>query len=68
LLTTINGNGTFVHTLNTANYPDGTYTLKVVAMQSDGLSSTCTTHFLVENQLESLNNKLSTLNDGLSTI
>ncbi|MEJ2776382.1 protease pro-enzyme activation domain-containing protein [Sulfolobaceae archaeon RB850M] len=68
LLTTFSGNGTFVYTLNTANYPDGTYTLKVVAMQSDGLSSTYTTHIQVENQLESLNNKLSTLNDSLSTI
>jgi len=56
LLTTISSNGTFVYTLNTANYPDGTYTLKVVAIQSDGLSSTCTTHIRVENQLISLNN------------
>ncbi|BDC17826.1 protease pro-enzyme activation domain-containing protein [Acidianus sp. HS-5] len=53
------GNGTFTYSLNTTKYPDGSYTLEIKAIQTDGLykESSVTVNF--ENQLESLNSNLN---------
>jgi len=39
--------------LNTTSYPDGTYTLTVQAVQTDGLSSSVQVSFSIQNQLDS---------------
>ncbi|WP_369611601.1 protease pro-enzyme activation domain-containing protein [Sulfurisphaera javensis] len=53
------------YTLNTANYPDGTYNITVIAIQSDGLSNSSSVLVSFENQLNSLG---STLNSDISNV
>jgi subtilase family serine protease len=45
------GGGELNFQLNTRSYPDGTYTLTVQAVQTDGLSSTVQVPFSIQNQL-----------------
>lgn len=67
---TSNNNGTLSFIIPTANYPDGTYTLKAVATQTDGITSNANSTIFLQNQSSStqsaiqnqLNNQGTNLN------
>ena len=55
-------NGTLTFIIPSANYPDGTYTMQVIAIQTDGTSSTATTTMYFTNQASTNQNQINTLN------
>jgi hypothetical protein len=61
-------NGTLSFTIPTANYPDGTYILKVVATQTDGMNSNANSTIILQNQLGSTQSTIDSLNSGQSSI
>ena len=76
---TSKNNGTLSFIIPTANYPDGTYTLNVVATQTDGINSnTNSTIFLqnqssstqstIQNQLNNQGTNLNSLTSGQSSL
>jgi hypothetical protein len=58
-IATFTGNGTFTYSLNTTKYPDGSYTIEVKAIQSDGLCSSESITVNFENQLAKLSSTVS---------
>jgi len=62
--------GTYSFSLNAASYPDGTHTLSVTAVQSDGVSSQASVEFETTYQLQSLSqqtsSQISSLNSSIS--
>lgn len=76
LLTTFSGSGTFSYQLDTTKYPDGTYTLTVVAQQTTGLFNKTSTYVTFSNQLnqglQSAHSEIqsvsSTLNNNLQSV
>ena len=68
LLGTFSGNGTHSISIDTVNYPDGSYNLTVIAIQYDGLSSSNSTSLYFENSVNNLNNRVNTLNTQVSVI
>ena len=70
--------GTYSFNLNATSYPDGTHTLSVIAVQSDGVSSEASVQFETTHQLQalaqqtasqisSLNSSIISVKDTLST-
>jgi subtilase family serine protease/chaperonin cofactor prefoldin len=55
-------NGTLTFIIPSANYPDGTYTMQVIAIQTDGTSSTATTTMYFTNQASTNQNQINTIN------
>ncbi len=68
ILTSFTGNGTFTYTLDTAKYPDGTYNLTVLSIQSDNLQSSASIYVNFENMLSSVNQKVSNLSSNVSNL
>ncbi|QCO31155.1 peptidase S8 [Metallosphaera sedula] len=66
LLASFQGNGTHEVNLDTLKYADGTHEISVTANQADGLNSTVTTNVVFENQLQSVSQKVSNLNETLT--
>jgi uncharacterized phage infection (PIP) family protein YhgE len=64
IIQTFTNNGTFSFIIPTANYPDGTYVLQVVAAQTDGIDANANLTIFLQNQLSSTQ---STLNSTGST-
>lgn len=60
-------NGTFTFPINSLNYPDGTYTITVIARQSDGLSSSKSEQITFNNQLINISNKISNVSSSLTS-
>jgi subtilase family serine protease len=54
-------------TLDTTKYPDGSYNIKVVAMQSDGVNSTTSETVFFQNSLNGLSNSLQNLKNNLNS-
>jgi hypothetical protein len=54
-------------TLDTTKYPDGSYNIKVVAMQSDGINSTTSETVFFQNSLNGLSNSLQNLKNNLNS-
>ena len=69
---TFSNNGTLSFTINSANYADGSYSLLIVATQTDGVSSSANLTIYFQNQLNSqissLNNQISSLQNGLNSL
>ena len=65
---TANSNGSQVFTIPSANYPDGTYALQVIATQTDGISSSTTVTMYFTNQATTTQNELNSLNSTQSTL
>jgi subtilase family serine protease len=61
-------NGTLTFTIPSANYPDGTYTMQVIATQTDGTSSAATTIMYFTNQASTNQNEINTLNSTQTTL
>jgi subtilase family serine protease len=61
-------NGTLSFALPSANYPDGTYTLQLVATQTDGINSSAAITIYFTNQQDSLLSNLNSLNSGLASL
>lgn len=61
-------NGTLTFTLPSANYPDGTYTLQLVATQTDGINSSATITIYFTNQQDSLLSNLNSLSSELTSL
>ncbi|MCG3110020.1 hypothetical protein L3N51_02317 [Metallosphaera sp. J1] len=66
LLESFQGNGTHQVSLDTAKYSDGTHEISVTVDQTDGLNSTVNTRVVFENQLESVSQRVTSLNESLS--
>jgi Predicted protease len=67
VLIAFTGNGTFTYTLNTTDYPDGTYELSVVAVQSSGAVASSSVEVNLANELLSLSGGLSRLTGELAS-
>jgi subtilase family serine protease len=65
---TSTNNGTLSFIIPTANYPDGTYTLKTVAAQTDNINSTTNTTIFLQNQAISTQTTLNSISSTQSTI
>ena len=65
---TSNNNGTLSFIIPTANYPDGTYTLKTVATQTDGINSSANSTIFLQNQLNSTQSTIDSLSSAQSNI
>jgi subtilase family serine protease len=66
-ITEFSGNGTFSYALNTTKYPDGSYTIEVEAIQSDGLYTKSSVTVNFENQLENLYTNVKANETSLSS-
>uniref|UniRef100_A0A2U9IPH5 Uncharacterized protein n=1 Tax=Acidianus sulfidivorans JP7 TaxID=619593 RepID=A0A2U9IPH5_9CREN len=67
ILATYSMNGTLTYMLNTSAYPDGTYDLQIVAIQTDGITSKISTELTFQNSLISLGNEEKNINSTLSS-
>ncbi len=65
---TSNNNGTLSFIIPTANYPDGTYTLKTVATQTDGINTSANSTIFLQNQLNSTQSTIDSLSSAQSNI
>lgn len=68
MLTSFSGNGTFTYTLNTEKYPDGTYNLTIVSLQSDNLESSKSIYINFENGYINFENGLANVNHEVSNL
>lgn len=68
LIQSFASNGTYTISLNTTKYPDGTYQLKVIAVQSDGLSSSSAVNINFENSLSTVNSELHKVESNVSNL
>ncbi|MUM65680.1 S8 family serine peptidase [Acidianus infernus] len=66
-ITEFSGNGTFSYALNTTKYPDGSYTIEVEAIQTDGLHTKSSVTVNFENKLENLCKTVNTDETSLSS-
>ena len=64
------GSGLFTFSLNASSYPDGTHTVQVISIQSDGVSSQATTQFYTNAQqyivAQKTSSEITSLNSTLT--
>ncbi len=65
---TSSNNGTLSFIIPTANYPDGTYTIKAVAAQTDGINSSTNSTIFLQNQSSSTESTVNSISSTQSTI
>ena len=65
---TSNNNGTVSFIIPTANYPDGTYIIRAVVSQTDGINSNTNSTIFLQNQSSSTQSTLNSINSTQSTI
>jgi subtilase family serine protease len=65
---TFTNNGTLSFIIPTTNYPDGTYTLKAVATQTDGMTSNANSTIFLQNQLGTTQSTIDSLSSGQSNL
>jgi subtilase family serine protease len=68
LIQSFSNNGTLNFTLPSATYPDGTYSLQLVASQTDGINSSAAITIYFTNQQDSLLSSLNSLGNTINNL